>query len=631
MPILPVARAFALALLVPGLSTALTAQSNDGSYWNEYPKPANVTNVRGLGSQVLLETPTAYHFYSGQHRRWLVHPVAAPTILGFANKHCVFQDGTTVYGYSTITAQIAALPTSGSATVSIGSASSSWTAYVVDGAMVWGWSAFFGEWKPLPVTAPPTMGIGSHMVSVQDGASVSAFSAFFGDWVTLPSTTPVSVPAQVTTWRNGTVALFAAPDKVASFSAYTNTWATAAFPTSAASVDARDAFACIVNNGTDRLFFSALHGDFLPTFWPAGTAMQADPSCAIVTTPAGAVWGYSPSDSTLTFIPTQQAPVITMAQGSFGGLAVLDDGTSLQAFSGYTGTVSATPFYVPAALTVGDTEAFATGPGGLNFAYSALRGEWVAAPSAIATDTRANFECILRTVPGGYEAFSARTGTFASLTSNGSIVGLAQGSIIGILAGSGIDAFDPRYCRWERVNTGPNPTFGVHRLVGIGQDGSSAHGFSLWANAWQSVPIQGTVSGVNVNSSIGWVTTSTHYYVYTATGSMSTFARFPEFSRFHALGQPISHFNAGNPGAFVACALSLTETEASTPFGVLRVDPTTAIVLTMGFVPPNGLLYTPIPTPDVPALRGITMFMQDVILRPSGEIALSNGLAHYLW
>ena len=111
---------------------------------------------------------------------------------------------------------------------------------------------------------------------------------------------------------------------------------------------------------------------------------------------------------------------------------------------------------------------------------------------------------------------------------------------------------------------------------------------------------------------------------------MSTFARFPELSRFHVLGQPITHLQTGNPGAFALCSLSLTESELATPFGVLRVNPN-PVIMVLGLVPPSGLLYTPIATPDVPALRGITIFMQDFLLRPNGDMALSNGLAHYFW
>ncbi|MCU0864404.1 MAG: hypothetical protein MUC36_11460 [Planctomycetes bacterium] len=619
---------FRSLLLLTSLAAAPRAQSGDGSYWSEYPRPAGVTNVRGLGSQVLLETPTALHFFSGQHRRWLVHPVSNAVILGFANKHCVFQDGTTVYGYSSFTSKVVPLPTSGSAVVSIGNASSSWTAYVVDGTTVHAWSAFFGEWKPLAVVGAPVVGIGSHMVTCNDGGNAHAFSAFFGDWVACPRTGA----GGVTTWRNGAFADFAAPDQLAAFSAYTNTWATAAAPSSAgAAIDARDAYASATwNGGNDRLWFSALRGTFTASSFPGGQTTQFAPSVAVVTAANGDVHGYSPSQSSLTQIPTAQPAAVSLSQGSFGACAVIDDGVTLQAFSGLTGTVASTPFWVPTTLTLGDTAVFATDATGIGFAYSGIRGQWVLAPNTVASAIVANFECILRTVPGGYEAFSARTGTFAPLVSTGSVTMLTQGSIMGVVDGTGVDVFDARYGRWVRQSTAGMPTFGVHRLVGVAREGNTAYGFGMWQHAFDSITLQGTYSSQNVNSSIAIVQTSSHVYVYTATGSMNTFARFPEFSRFHALGQPLSRNNTGNPGAFVVALLALSETEAATPFGVLRIDPN-PLAIALGFVPADGRLYSPLATPDVPALRGITLFMQDFMLRPNGQFALSNGLAHYLW
>jgi len=228
-----------LSSFLPALALAFAApilcQSSDGSYWNEYPKPANVTQIRGLGSLVLLETPTEYHFFSGQHRKWTVHPVVAPTLVGVANKQCVWRDGTTVYGYSTFSGKVEALPTSGAAIVSIGSATSSWTAYVQDGNDVFAFSAFFGEWKQLSLSQPPLVGIGSHVVSAFDNGRVHAFSAFFGEWVTLPT----QGVGAVYPWRNGVMATFSAPDAVSAFSAYTNTWNTIAWPTSGLTFDAR--------------------------------------------------------------------------------------------------------------------------------------------------------------------------------------------------------------------------------------------------------------------------------------------------------------------------------------------------------------------------------------------------------
>lgn len=622
------ASAFRTAALTLALAVPALGQTSDGSYWSEYPRPANLTQIRGLGSLVMLETPTEYHFYSGQHRQWLVHPVTAPVLVGVANKQCVWRDGSTVYGYSTFSGRVEALPTSGSAVVSIGSASSSWTAYVLDGNDVYAFSAFFGEWKRLALNQPALVGIGSHSVSAFDGNQVHAFSAFFGNWVTLPT----QGVGGVQTWRNGVFATFSGPDAVAAFSAYTNTWTTIGYPTTGLQFDARDAYASYSRNGgLDRLWFSALRGTFTTSSFPTGASTQFGPCVAVVTTPSGEVHGYAPGTSLVTQIPAVPVPTVAVAGGSFGACVVVDDGTVLRGFSGLRGTWSDAPFYVPSTLTVGDTGAFATGGNGEGLAYSAIRGDWSVAAPAFASATVANFECILRTLPGGYQAYSARTGTFADLNSTGgTIVMLGQGSIIGVRDAAGIDVFDPRYGRWVRQNTGANPSFGVHRLVGIGQDGANAYGMSMWSYAWETIPLQGTVTGLTVNSSIGYVATTSHVYVYTATGSLSTFARFPEFSRFHVLGQPLTHNQIGNPGAFCVALLSLTDVEASTPFGVLRVDPT-PVMFSLGFVPADGRLFSPIPTPDVPAMRGLTMYMQDVLLKPNGDIALTNGLAHYLW
>lgn len=619
-------RSLGLAL---GLTTAAVAQSADGSYWSEYPKPANVTNVRVLGSQFLAETPTAYHFFSGYHRTWTVHPVTSPQILGFTNKYCLFRDGNTIYGYSIVSGRVAALPTSGNITVSIGSASSSWTAYVLDGSTVNAFSAFFGDFVPLTVAAAPTISINSHVVMCNDGTNISGFSAFYGNWVTTPNRGVL----RMDTWRNGSLVQFTSPDEVVAYSVYTNTWtSTNSFPTSATSVfDGRDGYASLsLNGGADRLWYSVLHGEFLFTNMPLGTATQFSPNCAMLQTPTGLVYGYSPAQSTLTQIPVAGPASVTVATGSFGSYGIVDDSATLQAFSGMTATVAQAPFYVSSTLNLGDTAAFATGPGGLGFAYSSLLGQWFQAPLVQHTAITQNFECILRTVPGGYEAFSARTGTFATLPSTGSISMLNVGAIIGIVGSSGIDVFDPRYGRWEHRATGNAPTFGVHRLTGVGQDGANGYGYSLFTNVWESIPLQGTYLTTTVNSSIGYIATSSHYYVFTGTGSLNTFARFPEFSRFVTLGNPLSHVNTGNPGSFVVGLLSLTGGEQATPFGVLRVDPN-PFVLPLGFVPSDGLLFSPIATPNNPSLRGVQIFMQDLLLKPDTSFALTNGLAHYLW
>jgi hypothetical protein len=619
-----------LSLLLLASAPAI-AQTSDGSYWNEYPRPANTTQIRGLGSIVMIETPTDYHFFSGQHRKWDVYPVTAPTLVGVANKQCLWRDGNSVFGYSSFSARVAELPVSPTAVVAMGSLTSSWTSYVVDGNDVWAFSAFFGEWKHLACPQPPTMGINSHVVSAFANGTAHAFSAFFGEWVTLPT----QGASQVQAWRNGAFAQFTAPDAVAAFSCYTNTWNTIAYPTSGGlTLDARDGYASMSPNGTDRLWFSALRGVFTTSSLPAGTTTTFGPAVALAVTPTGTVYGYAPGTGLVAPIPTNPGnptPTIAVAAGSFGACALIDDGAVLTGFSGLRGTSTMAPAYVTPTFTMADTAGFVTGPNGEGYAYSALRGNWAVSPTLTASAITGNFECFLRTTATGYQAYSARTGTFADLTSSGgTVVMLTQGSILAVRDATGIDAFDARYGRWTRIDTGANPTFGVHRLVGIGQDGTDAFGFSMWSHVWERIPMQGMFQTQNVNSSIAYLQTTSHVYTYTATGSLSTFGRFPEFSRFQVLGQPLQHNQLGNPGAFAIALLSLTAVELPTPFGMLRVD-AAPIALPLGVVPPDGRLWSPIATPDVPALRGLTMFLQDVLLKPNGDIALTNGLAHYLW
>lgn len=617
-----------LALLLP-LAVA-TAQTPDGPYWSEYARPANMTNFRSIGTLAMIETPTEYHFYSGLHRRWITHPVTAPIVLGVTNSYCLFQDGNTVYGFSTRSGAIAALPTSGNITVNIGSASSSWTAYVIDGNTVNGWSGFYGEWKPLAIQGGLLgIGIGSHTLSAVDNQAFYGFSAFFGEWVP----TPYRPATNVFTSRNGVLATFTGPNEVRAFSAYRNAWVSDTLfdPAPATYEGNRDGYVLLYSNGgSDALFFSSLAGVFTHVHEPVGTTLQRGPNVAVIQSPNG-VFGYAPSSGAVSPIgPVTGSPVVQVAAGSFGAYALIDDGVFLNAFSGLTGNTTLAPQWQAYIYTLGDTAAFAKGPGGLGYAYSALLDRWVLAPADVTTDIRPQFESIVRVTASGHDAFSARTGTFASSSASGVLTLLSQGAIATVVGTDSLETFDPTLGRWEHLDTGSNPTFGVHRLVGVGRDATHVHGYSLFTNVWESMPFQGTVTAATANSSIGYVATSSHYYIWTGNGSLSNHSRFPEFSRFCTIGAPFIRLQCGNPGAFVFALFSFTGGETNTPYGMLRVD-SNPIVVPLGLVPANGLLRSSIAIPDDPAFRGLNLHMQDFLIRSNATGALSNAQAPYLW
>jgi hypothetical protein len=431
-----------LALLLSCIASNGLSQS-DGPYWSSYPIPAGVTRFSALGTTGVVETPTATHFYSGIHRTWNVQAVNAPVVFGPTNSYVLVQDGSLIHGFSSRSGQVSTLSTSGSATVNIGTVSSSWTAYVMDGNTVYGWSGFYGQWVPLVLQGPlQGVGIGSHVIQVADSQNVYAFSAFFGTWVAEPT----RAGANYLTFRNGAVVTYSAPTEVKAFSVYQNSWQSISYPSAQAAVfDSRDGYATLsAGGGTDMVWFSALTGRLVRRQSPNPVSVTFGPNCAVLQS-AGAVTGYSPATDAFVALPAIGTGSLLLAQGSFGCYALIDDGISLTAFNGLTSRVTPAPNYVPfLAYTLGDTAAFAAGP--LEMAFSALRDQWYLAPTAPSVTVMPMFEGIVRSVSGGYEAFSARTGTFSMLsTGSGALVTQAQGALTAfVTTAGGIDAFDHR-------------------------------------------------------------------------------------------------------------------------------------------------------------------------------------------
>ncbi len=619
-----------LSLTAMAALVSLAPAQTDGPYWSTYPIPASVTRFSALGKLGVAETPTAIHLYSGLHRAWTVLPVATPTVSGPTNTYVLVRDGNVVHGFSAYSGQVSSLPVSSTATINIGSVASSWTAYVQDGSTIYGWSGFYGQWVPLQLQGSlQAIGIGSHMIQVADSQNVYAFSAFFGTWVTEPTRSG----ANYITFRNGGVVTYAGPDEVKAFSVYQNRWTSLPFPNAQSAVfDGRDAYALLNNAaGSDTVWFSTLTGNLIRRQSAGSVGFTMSPNCAVMTS-AGGVTGYAPGVDGFVPLPAIGAGSLTLAQGSFGCYALIDDGLSLTAFNGLSGRVTTAPYYLPGyAYTLGDTAAFASGP--LNLAFSALRDQWVLASSTPTITAVPMFEGIIRTVAGGYEGFSARTGTFATLaTGPGLLVTQAQGTLTAyVTAAGGIDAFDPRLGRWVRQNTGPNPVFNTFRLTGVANDGVNGYGYSLFTNTWESIPLLGVAPSQAANSSVAYIRTNSHYHMFTGTGSLSNFSRFPEFSRFVARGAPLFHLQTGTPGTFVLGLFSFGQAENLTPFGLLRLDPSSLVTLGLGVIPAGGILRTPIQMPTSPVFNGLELHLQDLLISATGQVSLTNAQAPYIW
>ncbi|MCA8949218.1 MAG: hypothetical protein KDE27_06935 [Planctomycetes bacterium] len=617
-----------------GLVPSLAAQSSDGPYWSEYTIPAGSSGITALGTLAFVTTPTAMHLYSGMFRDWLVFPVSSPVVLGNANAYLLFQDGSTFHGYCTRTHKVRSITTSGAAAWSIGSNTSSWTAYVQDGNTVYGWSGFLGEWQPLTIQGTlHTIEVGSHSLMVADDVNLYGFSAFHGTWVATPNRTGGSYSSL----RNGGMARYSGPDEVVAFSSYQNAWSsTTSFASPlTASLQNQDGYAALSNNAdSDILWFSTMTGTFVETHEPAGAIANHTRNCAVLVSSNG-TFGYSPAQGSVVSIPgLQPNPLVSMATGIFGSYAFVDDGAQLVGFSGLTGTAASPASYDTFAFSQGDCAGLATGSGTTAYAYSAMLGQWFTAPAVAVTASTPSYEAIVRQTATGFEGFSARSGRFTNLgnlTPAAYRVGGGASSLVMVVDGGTVHAFDALIDQWVPQAIGANPVASVFRLTGLVYDSATAYGYSLFTHTWDDIALQGVVATANANSSIAYVTAGNYHYTYTANGSLSNYSRFPEFSRFVVRGGELVHLQLGNPGAFVAGLFSFQPVQvSSTPYGTLYLDPN-AIAFGIGFVPADGILRSPIAIPTDPTFSGLVLNMQDVVIHPNGQIGLSNHQAPYLW
>lgn len=609
---------------------AAFAQNPDGPYWSEYPVPAGESAFRSIGTLAYSVTPTAIHFYSGLHRQWLVQPVTSAIVHGTANAYCLFQDGNDFHAYCTRTHRVASITTSGSASWSIGSPQSSWTCYVQDGNTVYGWSGFLGQWVPLTVQGNlHTVAVNSHSLLVADDVNLYGFSAFFGDWVATPNRSG----GQYAALRSGAVATYSAPDETVCFSAYQNTWnrnQSFVDPQSALRAD-QEGYLALRNNGDrDVLWYSTMTGTFEETHEPVGVVASFARNCAIYSSPTG-TFGYAPTQGTLVPLPgLNPNPLVVMASGNFGSYGFVDDGVQTLAFSGLTGTFAATPTYTQFAYQLGDAAGIAEVATGGGYAYSAMLGQWFAAPATTSLVSTVSYEAVVRQTANGFEAFSARSGAWRPLVSTGYRVGGGAGSLIVVMDGQTAQAFDPILDEWVGQPVSANATANVFRLTGIVYDDAEAFGYSLFTHSWDRIALQDPPSTAAANSSIAYVNTGNHHYVFTANGSLSNFSRFPEFSRFVVRGGRLEHLQCGNPGAFVVGLFGFQGGRSTTPYGTLYLEPN-PIAITLGLVPAHGQLRASIPVPNDPVWSGLVMHMQDFVVRPNGTAFLSNHQAPYLW
>ncbi|MCB9914866.1 MAG: hypothetical protein H6828_06905 [Planctomycetes bacterium] len=609
----------------PQAGVPLGAFGAERPQWSSMPLPGDfqgVGTVSTLGTSFVMQTPSTVWLWSAVTGEFTALPASPSAFVTQFNAFVLIEDGNTVHGYSTRTGQVDSLTLGAPPTLHHASTSSCWMAVAELGTDVWVFGAFDGQWRHQALAAPaPSVSVTQTAAVVDDGTTMYGVSTYFGDWVPTPSMPGATLDLQ------GDLAVAYTSTEVRGFSAHTSTWSTQALA-NGVNLTTQRGYA-MFQDGDDLVAYSPCTASFTTLNAPAGATFDAGRYVGAASL-GSEVWGYSSGRNTFAHRTCASAPLIELDDE----VLLVQDSAGTVGFSVVTGAFSA---LVPGALPTTHTDCMLfLEDANEAWAYSPMQGTWSAAPIAGAGTISHVFRdvAVLQDATGCY-AFSGRTGAwvYQAMGAGVQIGGSSSSDLFVAFDGALTHVFDPVLGRWATTAGGNQAAnFDVWRLTFVGYVGGTAYGYSLFDNEWSPMQTQGALQALDANSSCGFVQTDTHVYAYSALGSLSTLARFPEFSRLQPLGAPLRLVQAAPPGSTVR-AFFATEGDVLPwgPFGTLYVDPTKIRrELGLGTVPASGVLDVSLHLPDAASLHGLQLHVQCLVTPPGGAPYLTNAIVPVL-
>jgi hypothetical protein len=235
----------------------------------------------------------------------------------------------------------------------------------------------------------------------------------------------------------------------------------------------------------------------------------------------------------------------------------------------------------------------------------------------------------------GYTAWSARHGNWRSLTTNQTLNYQAPitGSTFLVTDGLTLHVFDARLDRWASV-TGVAPmTTRISRHTAMAHDGSFGYGFGQPSGEWWVEPLTAAPSSFDTASSIGTLRHGTQLSVYSVQGSFTYMGRYPEFTQAINLGNTLRMHQSAQPGSVLLLICGTAPDYLAVPgFGTLYMSPVGAYgIVWPALVDADGYLDMNLALPNNPALAGVQLHLQNLVLQPNGATWLSSSVAPVLF
>lgn len=452
-----------------------------------------------------------------------------PALLRHANDWALARDGRDWHVFSSLTGRWTKRRLGANATlVNPGSQRNDSLVVVRDGGGVHAFSGPTGRWYDLDVV-PDAVAVRRHALVVHAGSTLWGLSALGGGWVRYPGRVAVGTAA-----ADGLAGVFETASAVYGFSASLLTWARDTAPAGTNRAVRGDV--ALWSGGTEALAFSGLRGTFARA--PTGPAAPTqDRQLAVV--PAGTrTWLYSAVTGRWSALSTGTPPTV----GTDATVALLDEGSTLHAFSAITGSLAPMPGAMSSALS--RAVAVATDASGEVHSFSAITGRWhTAPPGTPAALPLLAAQGALITLPGRVLAFDLRRGSFAGVPTQGTVTQHvdSRSAVLAFSDAQGLHAYDARAGRWIRtpLQGSSPPQVVLWRMTLLAVDAGRLVGFGPQAGVFRELPVTGSVTNPVANSESARVRVGSELIAFGPLPEVLTQWQFPAFRRIHTLGAPV--------------------------------------------------------------------------------------------
>lgn len=351
------------------------------------------------------------------------------------------------------------------------------------GNQISAFSCYNRRWSKITtLSASPSITRYNEHFIVQDGTTFWAYSPHTADFYPLvaPSgTASLITTSSPQTWLN------AVQDgkKVYVFFPLTGHWNTYTFATTPTVVYRN--FCALIYDGTWIYGISAFHESIAPLFDASATITGCFGTVGIATAP-GVVYGFSAHQNTWATTPVAAPPTITNGFAANPGFVFVNDGNTLQFFSGATGTFTTVPA-PPSASVFLHRQTAVVVDGTLVWGYSGLLGTTTAYQlSAVPTVTMQHYFGIID--DGAFVVvYSAPKGDFSSaLPGSPYVFATGQNMAVGSQSGVPKVGYSALTNQWIQAPplTSAQVVVGGSAAVLIDLLGTGAYGLSVNQSGW---------------------------------------------------------------------------------------------------------------------------------------------------